>query len=176
MQEHVEFACLARGARVKPVFDAFDDSHGRLVRRRVFVCPEAARLEALQAWPGLHTVLAIETIRSVNGSGRTEAEVRYFLSSCSDDPAVLVAAIRRHWSIECPTGTRSVNNLHWVLDVTFREDDNRVRSRTAARDLAVLRKITLNLVAADQATRTSVRGRRKKAAWNDAYMHRLIFR
>jgi hypothetical protein len=96
---------------VKPVFDAFDDSHGRLVRRRVFVCPEAARLEALQAWPGLHTVLAIETIRSVNGSGRIEAEVRYFLSSCSDDPAMLVTAIRRHWSIE--------NNLHWVLEVVF---------------------------------------------------------
>lgn len=168
VQEHVEFACLARGARVKPVFDAFDDSHGRLVRRRVFVCPEAARLEALQAWPGLHTVLAIETIRSVNGSGRTEAEVRYFLSSCSDDPAVLVTAIRRHWRIE--------NNLHWVLDVTFREDDSRVRDRTAARNLAVLRKIALNLLAADQATRTSVRGRRKKAAWNDAYMHRLIFK
>jgi predicted transposase YbfD/YdcC len=168
VQEHVEFACLARGARVKPVFDAFDDSHGRLVRRRVFVCPEAARLEALQAWPGLHTVLAIETIRSVNGSGRIEAEVRYFLSSCSDDPAVLVTAIRRHWSIE--------NNLHWVLDVTFREDDSRVRDRTAARNLAVLRKIALNLLAADRATRTSVRGRRKKAAWNDAYMHRLIFK
>jgi predicted transposase YbfD/YdcC len=168
VQEHVEFACLARGARVKPVFDAFDDSHGRLVRRRVFVCPEAARLEALQAWAGLHTVLAIETIRSVNGSGRIEAEVRYFLSSCSDDPAMLVTAIRRHWSIE--------NNLHWVLDVTFREDDSRVRERTAARNLAVLRKIALNLLAADRATRTSVRGRRKKAAWNDAYMHRLIFK
>jgi predicted transposase YbfD/YdcC len=168
VQEHVEHVYLARDARVKPVFDAFDDSHGRLVRRRVFVCPEAARLEALQAWPGLHTVLAIETIRSVNGSGRTEAEVRYFLSSCSEDPAVLVAAIRRHWTIE--------NNLHWVLDVTFREDDSRVRERTAARNLAVLRKIALNLLAADQATRTSVRGRRKKAAWNDAYMHRLIFK
>jgi predicted transposase YbfD/YdcC len=116
----------------------------------------------------VHTVLAIETIRSVNGSGRIEAEVRYFLSSCSDDPAMLVTAIRRHWSIE--------NNLHWVLDVTFREDDSRVRERTAARNLAVLRKIALNLLAADRATRTSVRGRRKKAAWNDAYMHRLIFK
>src|SRR5512144_600218 len=167
VQEHIEHSCLAQGATVRPFFDAFDDGHGRLVRRRVFVCLKAARLEALQAWPGLHTVLAIETIRNVNSSGRTEAEVRYFLSSCSDDPAVLVTAIRRHRSIE--------NTLHWVLDVTFREDDSRVRDRTAARNLAVLRKIALNLLAADRATRTSVRGRRKKAAWNDAYMHRLIF-
>lgn len=166
VHKHVEHACLARGAPVKPTFDAFDDSHGRLVRRRVFVCPEAADLEALQTWPDLRTVLAIETIRSVNGSGQVDTEVRYFLSSCSADPAVLVAAIRRHWAIE--------NSLHWVLDVTFREDDSRVRDRAAARNLALLRKIAINLVAADRATRTSIRGRRKKAAWNDTYMHRLI--
>jgi hypothetical protein len=84
----------------RPVFDAFDDSHGRLVRRRVFVCPEAASLEALDAWPGLRTVLAVETIRGVNGSGTVEAEIRYFLSSCRDDPKVLIQAIRRHWTIE----------------------------------------------------------------------------
>jgi predicted transposase YbfD/YdcC len=112
-------------------------------------------------------VLAIETIHSVNGSGRAIAEVRYFLSSCSGDPAVLVAAIRRHWTIE--------NNLHWILDVIFREDDSRVRDRVAARNLALLRKIAINRVAADRATRTSIRGRCKKAAWNDTYMHRLIF-
>src|SRR3954454_12985615 len=62
--------CFARGATGRPVFDAFDDSHGGLVRRRVFVCPEATSLEALRAWPGLRTVLAVETIRGVNGSGR----------------------------------------------------------------------------------------------------------
>jgi predicted transposase YbfD/YdcC len=92
----------------------------------------------------------------------------YFLTSCNDDPAVLARAIRRHWSVE--------NALHWVLDVTFREDDSRVRHRTAARNLALLRKIALNLVAADRGGRTSLRGRRKKAAWNDDYMLRIITR
>ena len=75
---------------------------------------------------------------------------------------------RYHWSIE--------NALHWVLDVTFREDDSRVRHRTAARNLALLRKIALNLVAADRGRKTSLRGRRKKAAWNDDYMLRIITR
>jgi hypothetical protein len=75
-------------------------------------------------------------------------------------------AIRRHWAI--------VNALHWVLDVTFREDDSRVRDRTAARNLALLRKIALNLVARDRSGRTSLRGRRKKTAWNDAYMLQII--
>jgi len=71
-----------------------------MARRRVFVCSEAARLEALDAWSGLRTVLTVETIRGVNGSGKVEAESRYFLSSCRDDPTVLVQAIRRHWAIE----------------------------------------------------------------------------
>ena len=111
-------------------------------------------------------MLAVETIRSVNGTGKTEAEIRYFLTSCGDDPTVLVRAIRRHWSIE--------NALHWVLDVTFREDDSRVRDRTAARNFALVRKIALNLVAKDRGSRTSMRGRRKKAAWNDDYMRQII--
>jgi predicted transposase YbfD/YdcC len=166
-REHFEQTCFGHGSDSRPVFDAFDEGHGRLVRRRVFVSSTAGSLEPLREWPDLGALLAVETIRSINGTGKTKAEIRYFLTSCGDDPAILVRAIRRHWSIE--------NNLHWVLDVTFREDDSRVCERTAARNLAVLRKIALNLLAADQATRTSVRGRRKKAAWNDAYMHRLIF-
>src|SRR5829696_1632828 len=84
-----------------------------------------------------------------------------------DDP-LLGRAIRRHWSIE--------NALHWVLDVTFREDYSRVRDRTAARNLALLRKIALNLVAGERSSQTSLRGRRKKAAWNDDYMLRIITR
>jgi predicted transposase YbfD/YdcC len=106
-------------------------SHGRLVRRRVFVSSAVRELEPLRDWPDLGTVLAVEAIRGViTGTGKIEAKTRYFLTSCGDDPAVLVQAIRRHWSVE--------NALHWVLDVTFREDDSRVRDRTAARNLALL--------------------------------------
>ena len=133
-----------------------------MARRRVFVCPEAADLKALDT--GLRTVLAVETIRGVNGSGKVE--IRYFLSSCRDDPMVLVQAIRRHWTIE--------NGLHWILDVTFREDDSRVRDRTAARNLAILRKIAINLIGRDRTTRISIRARRKQAAWNDDYMLSLL--
>ena len=64
-----------------------------------------AGVEALSTWPGLRTVLAVETIRSLNGTDKVESEIRYFLSSGADDPATLGAAIRMHWSIE--------NALHW---------------------------------------------------------------
>ena len=118
-------------------------------------------------WPGLRTVLAVESIRSVNSAPtKVESEIRYFLSSCPDDPAVLGKAIRSHWAVE--------NALHWVLDVTFREDDSRVRDRTAARNLALLRKIALNIGGRDKTTKASVRARRKTAAWNDAYMLKLL--
>jgi predicted transposase YbfD/YdcC len=148
------------------VADAFEEGHGRLVRRRAFASPAAKDLEPLRDWPGLSTVLAVETICGVSGTGKAEAEIRYFLASGDDDPAVLVRAVRRHWGVE--------NALHWVLDVTFREDDSRVRDRTAARNLALVRKIALNLVAADRGSRASLRGRRKKAAWNDDYMLQII--
>ena len=79
--EHFDEHCFRRGAPGRASCDAFDDSHGRLVRRRVFASTKAAALEALSAWPGLRTVLAVETIRSVNGTGKVESEIRYFLSS-----------------------------------------------------------------------------------------------
>jgi hypothetical protein len=69
---------------------------------------------------------------------------------------------------------RIENGLHWVLDVTFREDDSRVRDRTAARNLAILRKIAINLMGRDRTPRISMRARRKQAAWNDDYMLSLL--
>ena len=167
--EHFDQHCFRRGAASRADCDVFDDTHGRLVRRRVFASTDAAALEALSGWPGLRTVLAVESIRSVNSAPtKVESEIRYFLSSCPDDPAVLEQVIRSHWAVE--------NALHWVLDVTFsgeplgstREDDSRVHGRTAARNLALLRKIALNIVGRDKTTKASVRARRKKAAWNDA--------
>ena len=66
------------------------------------------------------------------------------------------------------------NGLHWVLDVTFREDASRVRERNAARNLALLRRIALNLARADHTRSASLRRKRKQAACDDTYMARLI--
>jgi predicted transposase YbfD/YdcC len=166
VREHFERTCLGRGWKGRPVFDDFDEGHGRLVRRRVFGAPAIQDLEPLHGGPNLSAVLAVETIRGVPSTGQVEAAIRSFLTSCSDDPTVLVRAIRQHGGVE--------KALPWVLDVTFREDDSRVRDRTAARHFALVRKIALHLVARDRSPQTSRRGRRKKAAWNDGYMLRII--
>ena len=157
---------FARGGSLRPFFDAFDDSHGRLVRRRVFACPDVNAFATLNDWPGLAAVLAVETIRGVNGKGKVTAEIRHYLTSAKFPPEMLAAAIRNHWQIE--------NGLHWVLDVTFREDASRVRERNAARNLALLRRIALNLARADSTLKASLKGKRKYAGWDDSFMATLM--
>jgi predicted transposase YbfD/YdcC len=157
---------FALGAPLRPCSDAFDDGHGRLVRRRVFACPDIGVFATLKDWPGLRAVLAVETIRGIPGRGKVTAEIRHYLSSAELPPAALAAAIRNHWRIE--------NGLHWILDVTFREDASRVRERTAARNLALLRKIVLNLARADTTLKASLKGKRKYAGWDDTFMATLI--
>src|SRR5205085_9071984 len=137
--------------------DAFDDGHGRLVRRRVFACPEPGIFGTLKDWPGLKAVLAIETIRGIPGRGKVTAEIRHYLSSAALPPEALAAAIRNHWRVE--------NGLHWVLDVVFREDASRGRERNAARNLAPLRKVALNPVRVDGSVEASPGGKRKYAGW-----------
>jgi predicted transposase YbfD/YdcC len=157
---------FAPGAPLRPCFDAFDDGHGRLVRRRVFACTDLAPFTTLQGWPGLATVVAVETIRGIPGRGKVKAEIRHYLSSARLPPERLAAAIRSRWRVE--------NGLHRVLDVTFREDASRVRERNAARSLALLRKIALNLARADTTLKASLKGKRKYAGWDDAFMATLI--
>jgi predicted transposase YbfD/YdcC len=161
-----EANAFSLGSSLQPCFDAFDDGHGRLVRRRVFACTELEPLAAVQRWPGLAAVLAIENIRGINGSGKVTAEIRYYLSSSKLPPTQLATAIRSHWAIE--------NGLHWVLDVGFNEDASRVRERTAARNLALLRKIALNFARANTTLKASLKGKRKSAAWDNDFMATLI--
>jgi len=154
--EHFDQHCFRVGALSRADCGAFDDTHGRLVRRRVFASTEAAALDALSGWPGLRTVLTIESIRSVSGAPKVEAKIRCFLSSCPDSPAVLGQAIRSHWAVE--------NALHWVSTSRFRANLSVRPARTTAacatawpRNLALLRKIAPNIVGRDRTSKASVR-------------------
>jgi predicted transposase YbfD/YdcC len=102
----------------------------------------------------------------IPGTGKVTAQIRYYLSSSQQPPEQLAVAIRRHWMIE--------NGLHWVLDVGFHEGASRVRERNAARNLALLRRIALNLARAETTLKASLKGKRKSAAWDNAFMATLI--
>jgi predicted transposase YbfD/YdcC len=116
---------------------------------------------------GVHQVTSIgmvEAIREVGG--KVSKEVRYFISSIQADAKKFANAVRSHWGIE--------NSLHWVLDVTFNEDQCRVRRDLAAENLALLRKIALNILKADTTTKMSIRKKRKMSVWDDNYMLHLL--
>ena len=171
VQAHFEERCFGsgafeRGAESRLRSDGFDESHGRVVRRRVFTSSEASELEALSEWPGFQSVFGAQAIRTVQGESETNSEIRYFLSNRGAGDKALGDAVRQHSSLE--------NSLHWVLDVTFGKDQSRVRDETAALGWAVLRKMALNLLKSDSEADTSIKGRRKQAGWDNDYMRRLL--
>lgn len=98
---------------------------------------------------------------------RQKKEVRYFVSSLKLRAKDMMARLRLQWAIE--------NKLHWVLDVGLGEDGNRTRNKVAAENLAVVRKIALNLVRQDKKSRAGVRTKLKRAAWDSAYFESLLF-
>src|SRR3954454_1470736 len=107
--------------------------------------------------------------RQKNAMADTEA-----ICEAAQRPTLRFVALNSRARTSRPPPSCCENALQWVLDVTFREDDSRVRDRTAARKFALLRKIALNLVANDRSTQTSLRGKRKKAAWDDGYMLQIL--
>ena len=97
---------------------------------------------------------------------KTSTETRYYLNSIPPDPELFGFAVRNHWRIE--------NSLHWILDVSFREDDSRIRKGHAPQNFSLLRKIALNVLKFDKLSKGSLKGKRKKAGWNNQFLLSLL--
>jgi predicted transposase YbfD/YdcC len=93
-------------------------------------------------------------------------EKRYYITSLALDARQIGEAIRAHWGVE--------NGLHWILDVTFRDDQSRVRTGYAAENLALLRRLALSLIAQERTLKGSVRGRRARAGWDTRYLEKVL--
>jgi predicted transposase YbfD/YdcC len=146
----------------------FDKGHGRIEIRECWTTAHPEYLNALykpEQWTGLQSVIKVYAERRLKD--KTETETRYYISSLpGDDAKQLLRAIRTHWHIE--------NRLHWVLDVTFREDNSRIRKGNAAQNMAVLRHMALNLLKREQSTKRSMRGKRLKAGWDERYLVQVL--
>ncbi len=99
--------------------------------------------------------------------GRRSIERRYYLSSLPIDLEKFARAVRGHWSIE--------NQLHWVLDVVFGEDQSRARTEQAAENLAALRRLAVNILRRDKKCKRSVKGKLMRAAIDPDYLNHLLF-
>ena len=128
--------------------------HGRTEIRRHWTMPVTELFSDEEKWQGLQSVGLIESVRKVGTE--TTTNKRYYLNSFNSDAQLLGHAVRKHWEVE--------NNVHWVLDVAFREDDCPVHSDHAPENLSQLRKMSLNLLSQEKTLKVGVAYKRLKAA------------
>jgi predicted transposase YbfD/YdcC len=158
-------------------FEQSEAGHGRRETRRGWIVNDVANLgdRLLALWPGLATgsLMLLERVRQDLGdpTGTITTERHYYISSLNggaNDAAArtMAAYIRGHWAVE--------NNLHWQLDVSFAEDQRRLRTGHGAENFSRLCRIALNLLKRDTRVKAGIKAKRLNAGWDHDYLIRLI--
>ena len=143
-----------------------EDGHGRTENRHYQVLNNISLvIDSEQKWSNLNSVVRVEYLRQFK-NGKSQLESRYFITSLSKNAQQLADYIRGHWSIE--------NQLHWVLDVEFGEDNSRTRKDNAPENLAVIRHIALNLFKQNQKFKGSIKSKRNRAGWDNNYLRQIL--
>lgn len=152
----------ADGRLPAPSHHTTETGHHRIETRLVWSLPIALlpSLHQVDEWVALQTIVVVERTRHL--WNKTTHDVHFYLSSLPSDSPKIAPAIRQHWGIE--------NSLHWTLDVTFAEDDCRVRSLHAPHNLALLRRFALNTLNQENTSKRSLKQKSKRAAMDDHYM------
>ena len=154
----------------------YEKNHGRIERRRVTVCACPEWKGVTDEWRDIHTLVRYECTREKRKDAEEKPDevtktsyTRYYISSIQAvDAALMAKYLRGHWSIE--------NQLHWMLDVVFREDDSSVRMNHAPENLNILRKIALSLLRSTPAKRRmSAKAKMSKAALNPDFLTVALF-
>jgi predicted transposase YbfD/YdcC len=142
---------------------AVDGDHGRIETRTATVAVKIDWLQEDHHWPGLAAIGKV--VRTRETTGKTTSETAYYLLSSELSAERLNQVARSHWGVE--------NRLHWRLDVVMNEDQDRTRLGNGPQNLAILRHMAINLMQKD-ASKGSLRGKFRRAAWNDSYLARLL--
>jgi len=148
-------------------FTETDGDHGRIETRRLWVCRDVSLLGELgEQWPGLKSLILVERTREVDG--KTSVELSCYISSLDRRTRAkrLAGHIRGHWSVE--------NNLHWQLDVSFREDERRIRKGHGAENFSRLCRMALNLLKAEKTAKVGIAIKRKKCGWDNGYLLKVL--
>ena len=142
-----------------------DKGHGRVETRSYFVCEAPRDLPDRKRWPGLAAIgwAISDTLRN----GKRSYEMRYYILSEKISARRFAAAVRSHWSIE--------NQLHWQLDVTFQEDQSRLRLGHADANFSILRRTARSLLKNNRTLKVGVKNKRLAAGWDDSYLEQVLF-
>lgn len=164
------FADLEKSNYTAYCFDyaeTFSEGHGRSERRECWTISDPEILQYLRGFEKWEKLRTVSRIRSYRTEGEhTSIEDRYHIASITGAKRLLTV-VRSHWGIE--------NRLHWVLDIAFGEDHCRIRKDNGPENFAILRHIALNLLKQEKTSkRRSVRGKRLQAAWDDAYLLKVL--
>ncbi len=142
-----------------------DYGHGRIESRICYSVPIPDYLKYFcKDWTDLKSLACIVSSRDINNV--VTQEVRYYVSSLKANASKISHVIRCHWHVE--------NSLHWVMDVTFKEDDSRIRRGVAAENMSVMRHLALNLIRKESDSKFSVPRKRRKAGLYDEYRERVL--
>lgn len=133
-----------------------EHAHGRDEVRVCTVTDDLSHIRNLEKWEGLQSIVQVTSTRTVEGE--TSTAVRYFISSLPPQASQTLSVVRAHWEVE--------NGLHWSLDVSFREDESRVRIKHAGKNLAIVRKIALNAIRKNTSMKGGVKTKRFRASLN----------
>lgn len=155
---------VSRADKALVFLETVEKGHGRLETRRYWQTEKVDWYADRGQWEGLRSVGLVESVREING--QPSVERRYYLSSLSVDIARFAKAVRGHWSIE--------NQLHWVLDVVFGEDQARARTEQAVENLAAMRRLAVNLLRRDKQCKRSIKGKLMRAAIDPDYLRHLL--
>jgi predicted transposase YbfD/YdcC len=140
-----------------------DGDHGRIETRTTTVIHDVAWLQERHNWPGLRSVVVVESEREIGD--KVARETRFYITSLVLLATMLAPIIRSHWAIE--------NSLHWVMDMIFRDDECRVRTDHAPANFCTIKHMAHNLVRLAPG-KASLRLKRKTAGWDDNFLASLI--
>ena len=154
------------GKEARPVAESadVDKGHGRVETRRCAVYEPTEWIRENHQWKGLRTIVKLTATRWNAVSKEEVSETRWYISSLGKD-ADFIRHIRGHWGVE--------NSLHWVLDMTFGEDQQRKRAGKAAENFSLIRKCSLNILKRDKG-KGSLVTKRLKASWSINYLFSLL--
>lgn len=141
-----------------------EEGHGRQEERSYFLCPVPEDLPDRARWPQLRAIGM--AVNHTQRDGKDSTEIRYYILSKYLSGPRFAQAVRDHWSIE--------NRLHWQLDVTFQEDQCRVRKGHADANFSILRRTALSLLKNNTTLKVGIKNKRLTAAWDETYLEEVL--